>query len=213
MPQLSRIQPRKMIFRVGIQSHRNWGVKSCFFNILVIFFLTQCAIFFKEPGVPPKVDGVPVSDSLRVLYVQNFQNNSYGPGLHTMVTQAVRAEIDRRGRFLQTRDKSQTYFKLYGSINHYQRIGNLLDLGNQQLSSEISVVVKLELQELGGERVTLERDEILVRAYFSDQIGYRESEEQAQARLMNTLAMRISEEIENAWYYYIKKRYYSSKNP
>jgi len=213
MLQLSRIQQRKMFFRTKNLSSLPWTISSTFLKALVVIFFSQCAIFFKEPGVPPKVNGVPISDSLRVLYVQNFQNNSYGPGLHTMVTQSVRAEIDRRGRFLQTRDKSQTYFKLYGSINHYQRIGNLLDLGNQQLSSEISVVVKLELQELGGERITLERDEILVRAYFSDQIGYRESEEQAQARLMNTLAMRISEEIENAWYFYVKKKYYSGKIP
>ena len=86
-----------------------------------------------------------------------------------------------------------------------------MDLGNQQLSSEIAVLVKLELQEQGGERVPLERDEIMVRAYFSDQIGYRESEEQAQLRLMNTLAIRISDEIENAWYYFIRQKYYPEK--
>jgi hypothetical protein len=180
-------------------------------RIFLILFFSHCAIFFKEPGNPPKVNGVPVSDNLRVLYVQNIQNNSYGPGVHVMLTQALKSEIDRRGRFLQTREKSQSYFKLYGSINHYQRIGNLLDLGNQQLSSEIAVLVKLELQEQGGERVPLERDEIMVRAYFSDQIGYRESEEQAQLRLMNTLAIRISDEIENAWYYFIRQKYYPEK--
>jgi hypothetical protein len=180
-------------------------------RIFLVLSFSHCAIFFKEPGNPPKVNGVPVSDNLRVLYVQNIQNNSYGPGLHVMLTQALKSEIDRRGRFLQTREKSQSYFKLYGSINHYQRVGNLLDLGNQQLSSEIAVLVKLELQEQGGERVPLERDEIMVRAYFSDQIGYRESEEQAQLRLMNTLAIRISDEIENAWYYFIRQKYYPEK--
>lgn len=180
-------------------------------SLLFLLYFSQCAIFFKEPGNPPRVQGVPVSDNLRVLYVQNIQNNSYGPGLHIMLTQALKSEIDRRGRFLQTREKSQSYFKLYGSINHYQKVGNLLDFGNQQLSSEISVIVKLELQEQGGERVPLERDEILVRAYFSDQIGYRESEEQAQLRLMNTLAIRISDEIENAWYYFIRQKYYPEK--
>jgi len=51
----------------------------------------------------------------------------------------------------------------------------------------------------------------MVRAYFSDQIGYRESEEQAQLRLMNTLAIRISDEIENAWYYFIRQKYYPEK--
>jgi hypothetical protein len=183
-----------------------------FFLFILLIGVNNCAIFFKEPGIPPKVNGVPISDNLRVLYVQNFQNNSYGPGLHIMLTQALKAEIDLRGRFIQTREKSQSYFKLYGSINHYQKVGNLLDLGNQQLSSEIAVVVKLELQELGGERITLERDEIMVRAYFSDQLGYRESEEQAQARLMNTLSIRISEEIENAWYYYIRQKYYPEKS-
>jgi hypothetical protein len=180
-------------------------------SLLLLLNFSQCAIFFKEPGNPPRVQGVPVSDNLRVLYVQNIQNNSYGPGLHVMLTQALKSEIDRRGRFLQTREKSQSYFKLYGSINHYQKIGNLLDFGNQQLSSEISVLVKLELQEQGGQRVPLERDEIMVRAYYSDQIGYRESEEQAQLRLMNTLSIRISEEIENAWYYFIRQKYYPEK--
>ena len=190
----------------------NGTMKSTSFCLLLLLLeLSNCAIFFKEPGVPPKVNGVPISDNLRVLYIQNFQNNSYGPGLHIMLTQALKSEVDRRGRFIQTREKSQSYFKLYGSINHYQKVGNLLDLGNQQLSSEITVVAKLELQELGGERITLERDEIMVRAYFSDQLGYRESEEQAQARLMNTLSIRISEEIENAWYYYIQQKYYPEK--
>lgn len=154
------------------------------------------------------MNGTRVDDSLRKIYVQNFQNNSYGPPLHVLLSQGVKSEIDRRGRFIQTRDKSQANYRLYGSINHYQRIGNIMDMGNQELSSEITVICRIELQEVGGERVPLERDELMIRGYFSDQLGYRESEEQAQARITRNLSIRISEEIETAWYDFIKKKYY-----
>jgi hypothetical protein len=177
-------------------------------HVLVVLFMFGCSVFQKEPGRPPKVAGKPIEDKLRLIYVQNFQNDSYGPALHTMLTQSVKNEIDRRGRFIQTREKSEAAFRLYGRVVHYQRIGNLLDMGNQEMSSELSVILRLELQEVGGDRLQLERDEILVRAYFSDQLGYRESEEQAQARLMNNLAMRTSQEIENAWYHHVKRKYF-----
>ena len=180
--------------------------------ILGLLNVLSCSFLFREPGRPPKVNGVQISDNLRYIYIQNFQNESYGQGLHTMVTQAVKQEVDRRGRFIQTREKSEARFKLYGRITHYQKIGNLLDMGNQEISSEITVLVKIELQETGGDRLQLERDEIMVRAYFSNQIGYKESEEQAQARLMTNLSYRISEEIENAWYFYIKNKYYKLNN-
>lgn len=182
-------------------------IKLIFIFILYIV-LESCAIFQSEVGRPPKVGEKLVEDRLRLIYIQNFQNDSYAPAFHTMLTRAIQTEIDRRGRFIQTRDKSLAQFRLYGRILHYQKIGNLLDAGNQELSSEISVVVKLDLQELGGISVPLEREEILGRAYYSDQLGYRESEEQAQARVANILAMRISKELENAWYFYIKEKYY-----
>jgi hypothetical protein len=180
-------------------------------NFIFILFIISCSSFFKEPGRPPKVDGIPLPDNFRKIYIQNFQNNSYGPGIHTLLTQALKAEFDRRGRFIQTRNKGDAKFKLYGSINHYQKIGNLLDFGDQQISAEITVVAKIEIQETNGDRIPLERDEIMVRAYYSDQVGFKESEEQAQSRLMNSLAYRISEESENAWYFYIKQKYYSNK--
>lgn len=178
----------------------------CYFSLL--FFGSSCSFFQAEVGRPPKVGEKPIEDRLRMLYVQNFQNDSYAPALHTMLTRALQMEIDRRGRFLQTRDKSLAQFRLYGRVLHYQRIGNLLDAGNQQMSSEISVIVRLDLQEVGGTSLPLERSEILGRVYFSDQIGYRESEEQAQQRLANILAVRISKELENAWYFYVKEKYY-----
>jgi hypothetical protein len=183
------------------------------FIVLFILLNINCTYLIKEPGSPPKINGEAIGDNYRKIYIQNFHNNSYGPALHVMLTQLLKSEVDRRGRFIQTRDKSDATFKLYGSINHYQRVGNLLDLGNQELSSEITVICKIELQETGGERLTLERDEIMLRGYFSDQLGYRESEEQAQARLMRNMSIRISEEIESAWYEHIKTKYYpESKN-
>lgn len=177
------------------------------FSLIVFFF--GCSLFQSEVGRPPKVGEKLIDERLRLLYLQNFQNDSYAPAFHTMLTRSLQSEIDRRGRFLQTRDKSLAQFRLYGRILHYQKIGNLLDAGNQQLSSEISVIVKLDLQEIGGFSIPLEREEILGRVYFSDQLGYRESEEQAQARLANILAVRISKELENAWYFYVKEKYYS----
>ncbi|MCX7999644.1 MAG: LPS assembly lipoprotein LptE [Leptospiraceae bacterium] len=173
-----------------------------------IFLFLECSLFQSEVGRPPQVGDKIIEERLRLLYVQNFQNDSYAPAFHTMFTRALQTEIDRRGRFLQIRDKSLAQFRLYGKILHYQKIGNLLDAGNQQLSSEISVIVKLDLQEAGGFSIPLEREEVLGRVYFSDQLGYRESEEQAQARLANILAMRISKELENAWYLYVKEKYY-----
>ncbi len=182
-----------------------------FFFIISYFILSffSCAYFSKEPGRPPKVNGVVINDSYRKIYIHNIQNDSYGNAVHTTLTQLVKAEIDRRGRFIQTRDKSAAAFRFYASVVHYQRIGNLMDTFGQQMSSEISLVVRLEIQEaITGEKIQLERDEILARAYYSEQMGYRESEEQAQARMLRNLAYRISEESENAWYYFVKEKYY-----
>ncbi len=187
-----------------------------FVNGLFIFFyfsFFSCAYLLKEPGRPPKVNGVPVGEGYRKLYIQNFQNDSYGNAVHTMLTEYVKAEVDRRGRFIQTRNKAEAGFRLYGSVVHYQRIGNILDTMGQQMSSEISLVVKIEIQEvISGERIPLEREEILARAYFSDQVGYRESEEQAQSRMLRNLAYRIAEEGENAWYYFVREKYYKNIN-
>ncbi|MCB1176139.1 MAG: hypothetical protein KDK36_01050 [Leptospiraceae bacterium] len=181
-----------------------------FLVLLAILNYNSCSYFLREPGRPPKVGEEPVSDNLRKIYVHNFQNHSYGPAIHIMLTQALKSEIDRRGRFIQTREKSEAAYRLYGAVSHYQKTGNLMDAGNQHISSEITAVVKLEIQENGGEKLLLERDEIMARAYYSDQIGYRESEEQAQSRLMNNLAIRISKESENAWYYHVKEKYYKN---
>jgi hypothetical protein len=186
-------------------------------HILILFYFIlscfSCAYFLKEPGRPPKVNGVVINDSYRKIYIHNIQNDSYGTPVHTTLTQMVKAEVDRRGRFIQTREKAQAGFRFYASVVHYQKIGNILDTFGQQMSSEISVVVKLEIQEaITGERLTLERDEILARAYFSEQLGIRESEEEAQARLLRNLAYRISEESENAWYYFVKEKYYRNVN-
>ncbi|MCP5493096.1 MAG: hypothetical protein H7A23_00940 [Leptospiraceae bacterium] len=183
-------------------------MKFLFYTILGFIFI-HCSSFFKEPGRPPKVNGKPISDQYRYVYVQNFSNNSYAPSLHTSLTQFVKNEIDRRGRFIQTRDKSKAAYRIYGRIEHYQKVGNILDLGDQEISSEIFVIVRLEIQEAGGGTLVLERDEIPGRAYFSNQIGYRESEEQAQARMLANLAIRIAEESENAWYYHVKHKYYT----
>ena len=185
------------------------------FFIISYFTLSffSCAYFLKEPGRPPKVNGVLINDNLRRVYIHNFQNDSYGAAVHTTLTQLVKAEIDRRGRFIQTREKSSAAFRFYGSVVHYQRIGNIMDAFGQQMSSEISLVVRLEIQEAStGDKIPLERDEILIRAYYSDQLGNRESEEQAQARMLRNLAYRISEESENAWYYFVKEKHYPNVN-
>jgi hypothetical protein len=188
-------------------------VKLIFLLLYFSINLFSCAYFLKEPGRPPKVNGAPINDSYRKIYIHNIQNDSYGSAVHTTLTQLLKAEIDRRGRFIQTRDKSAAAFRFYGSIVHYQRIGNLMDTFGQQMSSEISVVVRFEIQEAStGEKIPLEREEILARAYYSEQMGYRESEEQAQARMLRNLSYRISEESENAWYYFVKNKYYPNVN-
>ncbi|EMY16161.1 hypothetical protein LEP1GSC043_4197 [Leptospira weilii str. Ecochallenge] len=171
--------------------------------IVVVLQFYHCTYFMREPGNPPKIDGVPIPDDQRRLYVQNFRNNSYGMGIQTLLTELVRAEIDTRGRFLQTREKSIASYRLYGEVVHYQLVGNLLDQGGQSISREMLVIVRLELQKVGGQKILLEREEIPVRIIFSDQVGFRESETQAQARLLKIMAIRIAEEVERAWYFSI----------
>ena len=179
------------------------------FNLIAILLFFNCSYFLKEPGRPPKYKDQLIDNTLRKIYIQNIQNDSYGEAVHITLTQLLKAEIDRRGRFIQTRKKEEAAYRLYGSVTHYQKIGNLLDAYGQQISSEISIIVKFQIQEAGtGERIQLEREEILSRAYFSDQIGYRESEEQAQSRLLRNLSYRISEESENAWYFHVVNKYY-----
>ncbi len=136
-----------------------------------------------------------------MVYVQNFRNNSYGPTLHTMLTRFVKDEINARGRFIQTRDKSNSQYRIYGEIAHYQLVGNIVDQAGQHISREMTVVVRIEMQKAGGEKLLLERDEIPGRVYYSEQIGFMETEEQAQTRLLRNLAIRIAEETEHAWYF------------
>ena len=178
--------------------------RAWFFCFLVLW---KCASFNQEPGRPPKINGVPIADSERYVYIQNFRNNSYAPGLHTKLTQYVKEEVDRRGRFLQTRDKFKSTYRIYGEIIHYQLIGNLMDQVGNQLSSEMFLVTKLEIQKADtGERLVLERDEIPGTVYFSPQLGYRESEEDAQDRLLRVMSIRIAEESEKAWYFFVRSK-------
>lgn len=161
----------------------------------------QCSFWNREPGRPPKIAGVPITDGERLLYIQNVRNNTYSPGLHTRLTQLLLEEIDRRGRFLTTRDKGAAKYRLYAEIVHYQQVGDLMDLADQQLSSEIFTVTRVELVESAtGRKIRLERNEIPGRVHYSTQLGYRESELEAQNRLLRVLALRIAEETERAWY-------------
>ncbi|GBF49733.1 hypothetical protein LPTSP4_12520 [Leptospira ryugenii] len=169
---------------------------------LILFSSVSCSLFQREPGRPPKIKGVPIPDNARILYVQNVRNNTYGAGLHTRLTQMIQEEIDRRGRFLSTRDKTKATYRLYAEIVHYQKVGDLMDLADQHLSSELFMVTRLELVEANsGRKLALERNEVPGRAHFSTQLGYRESEEEAQNRLLRVTALRIAEESERAWYY------------
>lgn len=165
----------------------------------LITMLMGCAT---EPGRPPKIDGVPVPDIKRTLYIQNVRNNTYSAGTHTRLTQMIIEEIDRRGRFLGTRDKSKATYRLYSEIVHYQAVGDLMDLADQQITTELFVVTRIELVEAeSGRKLPLERNEIPGRAFYSTQIGYRESEVEAQNRLLRIMALRIAEEAERSWYY------------
>jgi hypothetical protein len=173
-------------------------------HLLLCLSISACSLFQGEPGRPPKIDGVPVPDNLRTLYIQNVRNNTYSAGIHTRLTQMVMEEIDRRGRFLTTREKSKASFRLYAEIVHYQKVGDLMDLADQHLTSELFVVTRLEIVESeSGRKLPLERNEIPGRAYFSPQLGYRESEIEAQNRLLRVLALRIAEEAERSWYFSI----------
>lgn len=179
------------------------------FGIPIVFFLfalLQCSYFTREPGRPPKIEGVPIPESQRTVYIQNLRNSSYAPALHTKISQYLMAEIDRRGRFIQTRDKFKAAYRIYGEVIHYQLVGDLMDTGDQHLTSEMFAVCKMELQRAdSGEKITLEREEVPGRVFFSRQLGYRESEFQAQDRMARVMAVKMAEELERAWYFSIAK--------
>lgn len=175
-----------------------------FFPFLLLF---SCAFLQREPGRPPKIDGVPIPDNKRTLYIQNVRNNTYATGVHTRLTQILIEEFDRRGRFITTRDKMKATYRIYSDIIHYQQVGNMLDLADQQLSSEIFMVCKMELVHSDkGDKIPLERNEIPGRAYYSNQLGYQETEIEAQNRLLRVMAIRIAEETERAWYFSLSQK-------
>jgi len=177
-----------------------------FRSIAILFLILFRCSLSQEPGIPPRIQGVPIPDFQRTLYVQNFSNSSYAPALHTILTQHLIQEIDRRGRFIQTRNREQASYRVVGEIVHYQVVGDLLDQGDQHLSSEIFSVARVELQNVAtGERIRLERSEIPGRAFFSRQLGYRETESQAQERMARVMALKIAEELERAWYFSIAR--------
>jgi hypothetical protein len=114
----------------------------------------------------------------------------------------IQEEVDRRGRFITTREKHLAKYRLYSEIVHYQQVGDLMDLADQQLTSELFVVTRIELVESAtGKKLLMERNEIPGRVYYSTQLGYRESEVEAQNRLLRIMALRIAEEAERSWYY------------
>ncbi|MCU0825520.1 MAG: LPS assembly lipoprotein LptE [Leptospira sp.] len=172
------------------------------FPILLLLFALQCSFWGREPGRPPKIDGVPIPDSDRILYIQNVRNNTYSPGMHTRLTQLVQEEVERRGRFITTREKNLAKYRLYAEIVHYQQVGDLMDLADQHLTTELFVVTRIELVEsASGKKLQMERNEIPGRVYYSTQLGYRESELEAQNRLLRIMALRIAEEAERSWYH------------
>lgn len=168
--------------------------------IFCFFIFWNCSYLWKEPGRPPKINGIPIKDELRKVYVHNFRNDSYSSRINTTLTRLVKEEVDRRGRFLQTREKNQANYRIYGEIVHFQEAGILLDPMNQDISSEIMVIVKIEIQQAGGYALILPRNELMGSAYYSTQIGFRETQDQAIGRILKTLAIRIVEECEDAWY-------------
>lgn len=173
-----------------------------FYLCIILLLSLNCAFWGREPGRPPKIDGVPIPDSERMVYIQNVRNNSYSPGMHTRLTQMIQEEVDRRGRFITTREKHLAKYRLYSEIVHYQQVGDLMDLADQQLTSELFVVTRIELVESAtGKKLLMERNEIPGRVYYSTQLGYRESEVEAQNRLLRIMALRIAEEAERSWYY------------
>ncbi|TGN17640.1 LPS assembly lipoprotein LptE [Leptospira idonii] len=177
-------------------------VISRIFLLILVSLSLQCSLFQGEPGRPPKIDGVPIPDNKRYLYIQNVRNNTYSAGTHTRLTQMIMEEIDRRGRFITTRDKMKAAYRLYSEIVHYQQVGDLMDLADRQLTTELFVVTRIELVEAqSGAKLLMERNEIPGRAYYSTQLGYRESEIEAQNRLLRIMALRIAEEAERSWYF------------
>lgn len=181
--------------------------------MLSLFWLLSsgCSYLTREPGRPPRIDGAVVRERLRKVYVANFTNNSYAPSLHTMLSRYVKMEVDRRGRLLQTRERGQAQYILRGEIVHYQRIGSLMDNANRQVSSEVLIIVKVDLIGKDGYKVVLPRNEIPARGYYSTQMGYRETEEQAQSRILSNLAIRLVEEVEEGWYSEILRKHRLSK--
>jgi hypothetical protein len=188
--------------------NRNFRIQLISFLLITISLgFLSCSYFTREPGRPPKIDGVAIPDNQRTVYIQNIKNASYAPMLHTRITQYLQSEIDRRGRFIQTRDKFKAAYRIYGEVTHYQLVGDLMDTGDQHLTSEMFAVCKIELQRAdSGEKLLLERSEIPGRVFFSSQLGYRETESQAQDRMARVMAVKMAEELERAWYFSIAKK-------
>ena len=167
------------------------------FPYFILLFFIFC---YTEPTRNPKINGVQIPDRDRKLFVYNFRNNSYASGIHTDLTRELKREINRRSRFIQT-EKTNSNYTVSGEIVHYQLVGNLMDSANNHISSEMTVVVKIRLEKKGGGSIPLQRKEIPARVFFSGQIGFRESEDDAKYRAVRILSARIAREIETAWYY------------
>lgn len=132
----------------------------------------------------------------RVLFIQNFTNNTFAPDANVELTEAVRAEITRRGNFVIAKNRNEARLRLYGRIVMYRKEGRMFDNLRQSTRTELVVACRISVRGTGGEVFARET---AASVEYSETQGYRETELRARGRLNRLLAREVASAVER-WY-------------
>ncbi|MCB1315520.1 MAG: hypothetical protein KDK27_06160 [Leptospiraceae bacterium] len=139
----------------------------------------------------------------RSLFLHNFTNETFEPDVNVEMTEWVRREFLRRDNFDVESDKDEARLWVYGEITAYRKEGRMFDDFRTPTRVDLFIAVRFKLRQ-NPERMDpsisdtlLLSREIGTSVQYSGTEGYTESEFQARQRLLQILALRLNDAIEN----------------
>ncbi len=160
------------------------------FCLLVIFFLTGCA-GIERRSIPADI---------RDLAVVPFDNSSAEPGLENILTDEIIQQFLAEGQ-LNLVQPGQADVILEGSIDRYRRIPLIYDDRDRVQQYRLRVDISFQLIDPDTERALRSFKNIYRQTTYSDLIPPRETEYDAQERVLYQLSRDVVTSVVEGWPY------------
>jgi len=149
----------------------------------------------------PEINLKSIPEADRTLFIHNFTNASFDPDVNIELADEMRRETERRGNFIQTKERQQAKYWLFGEITVYRKEGRMFDNYRTPIRFELIVAARVRLQKnsASGESDLLLSDEIAASGDYSDKEGYIETEQSARSRVLRMLATRINRAMDESF--------------